>query len=303
MEGFDRDWTDAGQRRVAYYTNLAPGNYRFRVIAYEMNAPSTTSEQVLNIQWRPHFHQTAWFLMLCALAVTSIVWGSYRLHVRNIHQRFAAVLEERNRLAREMHDTLIQGCVGVSALIEAASQAQEVSPAMSHELLDRAREEVWAAVDEARLAVWDLRQASGSGEDLVRTLSQLTHRISLETGVPVVFESSGAPCAIGPEGERDLVMVVREALNNAVRHAAPRNASVRLGFSDRELQLEVEDDGCGFDSTIIDSQDGHYGLMGMRERIQKLGGKFVLTSAPGGGTRVIVKIPPAKRPALDNRLI
>lgn len=303
MEGFERDWTDAGQRRVAYYTNVAPGDYRFHVVAYQLNAPNTTSEQVFSIRWRPHFYQTAWFLALCAVAATSLAWGSYRLHVRNIRQRFAAVLEERNRLAREMHDTLIQGCVGVSALLEAASHAQDVSPGISHELLDRAREEVRAAVDEARLAVWNLRQVSGSGEDLVRTLAHLTHRLNLETGIPVRFESSGAPRAVGPEGERSLLMVVREALNNAVRHAAPKNVSVTLCFGRAGLRLKVEDDGCGFDSSIIRSTDGdHYGLIGMRERVQELGGEFLLTSCPGKGTQIHLNIPPAKRSTLDNRL-
>jgi signal transduction histidine kinase/streptogramin lyase len=303
MEGFDRDWTEAGQRRIAYYTNLAPGNYRFHVVAYQINEPRTTSEQVLRIEWRPHFYQTAWFLVLCALAVSSAAWGAYRLHVRNIRQRFAAVLEERNRLAREMHDTLIQGCVGVSALLEAASRAQDVSPAISHELLDRARQEVRAAVDEARLAVWNLRQASSTGQDLLSAVSQLAHRLSLEMGIPVEFQSSGAPLAIGPDAEHSLLMVIREALNNAVSHAAPKNVSVRLCFDDHELRVEVEDDGRGFDPSIICSSDGdHYGLIGMRERVHKLGGEFLLTSSAERGTQVHLSIPQAGLSPLDNRL-
>jgi ligand-binding sensor domain-containing protein len=152
MEDFDQEWTEAGQRRIAYYTNLPAGNYRFHVVAYEINNPRNAREQVLNIQLEPHFYQTAWFMALCLVFATAVAWGAYRLHVRNIRQRFAAVLEERNRLAREMHDTLIQGCVGVSALLEAASSAQEISPKMSTALLDSARNEVRAAVDEARLA-------------------------------------------------------------------------------------------------------------------------------------------------------
>jgi len=293
MENFDPAWTDAGQRRVAYYTNLPAGNYRFHVVAYEMDDPRNAAEQILNIHWQPHFYQTAWFLALCALAAATLAWGWYRLHVRNIRQRFAAVLEERNRLAREMHDTLIQGCVGVSALLEAASSAREVSPSISDELLDRARNEVRAAVDEARLAVWNLRQ--GSGEGLAPAVSQLARRTEQETGISVKFESSGVPLALGAEGERSLLMIIREALQNAVRHAAPKNLSVRLSFNRSGLQVEVEDDGCGFDPSIIHSSNGrHYGLIGMRERAEKLGGEFLLTSSPGRGTQVRLSIPPTK---------
>ncbi|HKX29895.1 MAG TPA: two-component regulator propeller domain-containing protein [Blastocatellia bacterium] len=290
MEGFDHDWTDAGQRRVAYYTNLPPGNYRFQVMAYEMDAPRHATEQGLNIEWRPHFYETAWFLALLALVAFVVVWGCYRLHVRNIRQRFAAVLEERNRLAREMHDTLIQGCVGISALLEAASSAREVSPTLSHDLIDRARSEVRAAVDEARLAVWNLRQASGAG--LVAAISQLARRKEVETGIPVEFESSGAPLTLTPESEWGVIMIIREALQNAIRHAAPQHLTVRLSFDRRGLQVEIEDDGCGFDTSAVQPASArHYGLIGMRERTEKLGGKFQLKSAPGQGTRVHLKIP------------
>ena len=292
MEGFERDWTDVGQRRIAYYTNIPPGDYRFHVVAYERNDPRNTAEQILNLQWRPHFYQTTWFLALCGLVAMASAWGGYRLHLRNLRQRFAAVLDERNRLAREMHDTLIQGCIGVSTLLEAASSAQNVSPGIGRELLDRARHEVRATVDEARLAVWDLRQNDGTGNDLVRTLSQLARRAGLETGIPVRFEHAGAPLALGAEGERGLMMLVREALQNAVRHAAPHHLSVMLRFEREMVHVEIADDGCGFDVAGAKSSDGHhYGLMGMRERVAKLGGELRITSAPGEGTEVRLSVP------------
>jgi signal transduction histidine kinase len=170
MEGFDRDWTDAGQRRVAYYTNLPAGRYRFHVVAFERNDPRRAGEQILSIEWRPNFYRTSWFLAFCGLVAGALAWGSYRLHLRNLRQRFAAVIDERNRLAREMHDTLIQGCVGVSTLLEAAARARDVSENISGELLERARSEVRATVDEARLAVWNLRRGPVSGDDLVTAI-------------------------------------------------------------------------------------------------------------------------------------
>src|SRR5262245_10234611 len=295
MESFDQDWTDAGQRRVAYYTNLPAGNYRFRVVAYEIDDPRNAAEQTLSIEWRPHFYETSWFLALCALLGLGVAWLWYRLHVRNLRQRFAAVLEERNRLAREMHDTLIQGCAGVSALLEAASSARDVSPSISDELLDRARNEVRATVDEARLAVWNLRQ--GYGEGLAPAISQLTRRLGLESGIPIRFESSGAALDLGAESERSLLMIVREALQNALRHAAPKQVSVALSSDRRGLQVEIDDDGCGFDTSIIHSSNGqHYGLIGMRERAEKMGGRLILTSSPGKGTQVRLRVPLTKSP-------
>jgi len=290
MEGFDQGWTDAGQRRVAYYTNLPAGKYRFRVVAYEIDDPRSAMEQVLSVEWRPPLYKTAWFPALCGFAALAVVWGWYRLHVRNLRQRFAAVLEERNRLAREMHDTLIQGCVGVSALLEAASSAREVSPSISDELLDRARNEVRATVDEARMAVWNLRQNANEG--LAPAISQLTRRLSLETGIPIGFESNGSAPDLGPENERSLLMIVREALQNALRHADPDHVSVALTSDHRGLRVEIEDDGRGFDPSIINSSNGrHYGLVGMRERAEKLGGRLSLTSSPGKGTQVRLSVP------------
>jgi ligand-binding sensor domain-containing protein/two-component sensor histidine kinase len=289
MEGFDQDWTDAGQRRVAYYTNLPAGKYRFRVVAYEMDDPRGATEQALTIEWRPHFYKTAWFPAICGLAALALIWIWYRLHVRNLRQRFAAVLEERNRLAREMHDTLIQGCAGVSALLEAASSAREVSPNISDELLDRARNEVRATVDEARLAVWNLRQNSGEG--LAKAIAQLTRRLSLETGIQIRFESCGAPLDLDAESERSLLMIVREALQNALRHAAPEHVSVALNSDRYGLRVEIADDGRGFDPSILNSPNWrHYGLIGMRERAERLGGQLFLTSSPGKGTQVRLSV-------------
>jgi signal transduction histidine kinase/ligand-binding sensor domain-containing protein len=296
MEGFERDWTSAGERRVAYYTNLPAGDYRFHVVAYEMDAPQQATEAIVAVHLRPHFYRTAWFVALCAAIVATAGWGAYRLHVRSIRRQFAAVLEERSRLAREMHDTLIQGCVGVSTLLEAAFHAQDVSPAMGHDLLHRARGEVRAAIDEARLAVWNLRRGSTNGNGLVPAISALAHRIGLEAGLDIGVQTVGSPVALDGDIERSLTMLIREALQNAIRHAAPRTLSVVLRFERRQLRVEIIDDGHGFDSSIEPSKDAHhYGLLGMRERVEQAGGDFHVTSAPGNGTQVRLSIPVARR--------
>ena len=295
MEGFEPDWTAAGQRRVAYYTNLPAGQYTFHVVAYDINAPQITSESVLPIHLQPYWYETRWFIAVCGLLAATAGFGTYRLHVRNIRQQFAAVLEERNRLAREMHDTLIQGCVGVSTLLEAASHAKDVSPELGHDLVDRARAEVRAAVDEARLAVWNLRHGSPTGDHLVPAVSQLANRMGLDAGIEIDVDVSGAPVAVGGETERSLILLIREALQNAIRHAAPDRLWIALRFHPRELHVSIKDNGAGFDSSLDQSnQSQHYGLVGMRERVERLGGEFNITSALGAGTHVRLRIPLGK---------
>jgi signal transduction histidine kinase len=218
------------------------------------------------------------------------------LHLRSLRRQFAAVLEERGRLAREMHDTLIQGCVGVSTLLEAASHAQEISPALSGELLDRARSEVRAAVDEARLAVWNLRRGSPNGDRFVPAVSQLARRISLDSGIEIPVHVEGVPVPLGGDTEDNLTMLIREALLNAIRHAAPKHLSVSLGFDGTRVRVEIEDDGQGFDSTLDPPENSyHYGLIGMRERVEHLEGEFEIVSAPGQGTRIHLSIPLRRR--------
>ncbi len=231
------------------------------------------------------------------MMVATAAFGAYRLRVRNIRRQFAAVLEERNRLAREMHDTLIQGCVGVSTLLEAASHAKDVSPELSHDLIDRARTEVRASVDEARLAVWNLRHGSPNGDRLVPAVSQLAHRVGLDAGIDIKVDVSGTPVAVGGETERSLMLLIREALQNAIRHAVPSRLGISLRFDPKELHVSIQDNGAGFDSSLEHSDESqHYGLVGMRERVEQLGGEFDLTSAPGDGTCVRLRIPIGKSP-------
>jgi signal transduction histidine kinase len=193
-----------------------------------------------------------------------------------------------------MHDTLIQGCVGVSTLLEAAAQAQDVSPGLVRELLGRACSEILGTVDEARLAVWNLRHDSSSGGSVVADLAQLAYRIGLEAGVRIRFTTAGPPLAVSEEARRNLLMLVREALQNAIRHGAPSNLSVVLRFARRRVQVDVEDDGRGFDSSGDQSGDTyHYGLIGMRERVETAGGEFQIASSPGKGTKVRFTIPAA----------
>ena len=197
LENYDHEWTEALRRREAFY-NLPPGKYKFRVQAFEMNMPESVSEASLEIEWRPHFYRTAWFLAACAALVVATALMAYRIRLKQVHSRFRAVLEERNRVAREMHDTVIQGCASVSALLEAVSIGTEESGS-KRELLDCARTQVRATVDEARRAVWNLRQ---SGNMAGNRAAARPDGAAGESRIARAgaFETSGQACLAGPRG-------------------------------------------------------------------------------------------------------
>jgi signal transduction histidine kinase len=295
LEGFERDWTDASRRRVAYYTNLAPGQYRFRVQAFDMNLPDRVTEASLAIYWKTRFYRTGWFLLVVAAVVVASVLAAWRLRLRQVHARFRAVLEERNRVAREMHDTVIQGCTGVSALLEAVVS---VGPDSRGELIDAARSQVRSTVDEARRAVWNLRQSSATA-DVTAQIEQMAKQASQASHVPVRIERSGRKAVLDPAVEHDVLMVAREAVHNAVRHGRPSEVRISVHCSGERLQMRVNDNGCGFDPLeVAGGAAEHFGILGMRERTERMGGRFEIRSAPGAGTELVVEVP-ARSPAAE----
>jgi signal transduction histidine kinase len=291
LEGYDHEWTEALRRREAFY-NLPPGQYRFRVQAFEMNMPDSVSEAALEIELRPHFYRTAWFLALCAGLVLAGVLAAYRIRLRQVHARFRAVLDERNRVAREMHDTVIQGCASVSALLEAVVSIGPDESGSRRELLDCARTQVRVTVDEARRAVWNLRQSGTASPEIGPLLDQMAQQASHAAHLPVRFEASGKPVLLDPAVEHDILMVAREAVYNAVEHAGPTEVRIQVHFEDDKIRLRVLDDGCGFDpADALLAAGEHFGLVGMRERTERLGGRFDIRSAPGTGTELLVEVP------------
>ncbi len=290
MENYDHGWTEALKRREVFY-NLPPGKYKFRVQAFEMNMPDSVSEASLEIEWLPHFYRTAWFLAACTGLLVAAALMAYRIRLRQVHCRFRAVLEERNRVAREMHDTVIQGCASVSALLEAVSIGTEESGS-KRELLDCARTQVRVTVDEARRAVWNLRQSGAAMPEIGPLIDQMAQQASNASRVPVRFETSGKPVLLDPAVEHDILMVAREAVYNAVQHARPSEVKIQFHFEQNRIRLRVIDDGCGFNPQEAPDTGGeHFGLVGMRERTVRLGGHFDIRSAPGTGTELLVEVP------------
>jgi signal transduction histidine kinase len=212
--------------------------------------------------------------------------------MRQVHSRFQAVLNERTRLAREMHDTLIQGCAGVSALLEAHSSLDDSEPLVKDDLLSCVRTQLRTTINEAREAVWDLRHADGSATAIGPIVGNMTQQVSHEFGVPVEYRVWGRPFDLDQSTAHELLMVVREALHNAIRHGQPTKVRVDIGFEKKEFRVQVRDDGRGFDTALASSQpNGHYGLVGIQERANRIGGVLVLNSSPGAGTELTLSVP------------
>jgi signal transduction histidine kinase len=296
LEPFDDEWTISPRGRAAYYTNLPPRRYTFHVIARDGVDPARTSEATLTFTLKPHFYETVWFYASLALLLGLGTWSALRLYARQTRARYALVLAERARLAREMHDTLIQGCVGISTLLEAARSMPEPSTRQMRELLDRAAIQARTTVDEAREAVWDLRH-SDLEHDLSETLKDFARQITASEGIPVRAQVEGTPGPLEEETDRNLLLVAREAIRNAVMHANPGEIDVRLRYEPGEVSLEVSDNGAGFTPEAA-RDNGHYGIMGMKERVEQSGGSFQVRSGLGRGTRVTVRLP--LRPARKN---
>ena len=290
LEGFEKTWSAPAPARTADYTNLPAGRYRFRVQTFEVSNPGAVSEVSIAIVQRPYFYRTWWFILACLALLALLIYASYRYRVRQVQGRFEAVLEERSRLAREMHDTVIQGCTGVSALLEAVSM-NEGKEAEEAGLMDVARLHLRSTINEAREAIWNLRKQDDPAS-LGEKLESMTRQVSSEFQVPVAWRMDGTPFTVTEPVAHDLLMVAREAVYNAMLHGRPAHVDVALTYKTRELILDLNDDGCGFDPEQVERGNGHhFGLKGMRERIVRSGGRFRLASAPGKGVRIEVALP------------
>jgi len=289
LEGFDREWIDALGRHDTSYTSLPPGRYVFRIAAFRTSDPGTFSEVSLAIVKAPFFYRRWWFVLCAALTLLSLAAAIYRARVGRIRQRFLGVLEERNRIAREIHDTVIQGCTSISAVLEALTTIASAEKRES--LLDRARTQIRSTIDEARAAVWNLRREAAPAAGLDAKLSAMCSQIGAEFGVDILCAVSGKPFPMNRQTMHETLMIVREALHNAAVHAATPAIEVNAAFSRGGVSIRVADDGKGFDPESAFSTGRHYGLLGMKERALRLDGEIEFVSRPGQGTCVILRIP------------
>jgi len=297
LEGFDRDWTEAGVRRTAYYTNIPPGKYTFRVQAANNDGVWNTEGAAFRFELRPHFYQTIWFYLLLAALVAALVVVLLRRRLLVAERQFHAVLGERNRIAREIHDTLAQGYVGISVQLEVLAELlrmNKVEAASKH--LDTTRGYVREGLNEARQSIWALRSQDADETTLPVKLRRLVEAAGGH-GVEAKFSLFGAYRPLPPGSEQEILRVAQEALHNVQKHAGAKHISMQLEYGPAEIALEVRDDGCGF---VAEGQPkaGHYGLVGMRERAAALGGTLEVTSEPGEGSVVRLRATCGGSPAV-----
>lgn len=298
LENFDKGWIFVGSATTATYTNLPAGRYRFRVAAFDLSHPEASTEATIDIVKAQFFYRTWWFLSLCCLFLAASIWTIYRMRLRHIKKGFAAVLAERSRLAREMHDTVIQGCTGISALLEGIASLKPGSSPMAEDLLTQARAQIVTTINEARNAVWNLRRDQESPVDLHDALNGIAIQASRAFSIPVMCDCPEIKERVPASIAHELLMVVREAVANAGTHSRSDEIHIASSLQERELLLTVEDNGCGFvPSEKNGSSSGHFGLMGMRERMQRIGGSFQIDSVLEKGTRVELRV---RRSRLDS---
>jgi len=224
-------------------------------------------------------------LLVGSLALPLPLWTRRRIRAMRIQFRVSIVKEERERLARELHDTVIQNCTGLSVLLEAMASAAERNEPMPRELLDCAREQACRTVDDVRNAVWNLRRPE-KDTDLVAVLHDLAAQMTSNGGSSINVRHNVASLPVPASSADEISMTVREAICNAVRHSGTEEILVDL-CSDREgLRVSIQDYGCGLSATVKPGDSKHFGIVGMQERMQRLGGGLQINGMPGTGTTV-----------------
>jgi signal transduction histidine kinase len=296
LDGFDRTWSDALTAREAVYTNIGPGDYRFRVVASNSEGLWNGPEASLAFRVEPAFWQTWWFRLSWALALLAAGYAIYRTRAQRaanqLNLRFQERLAERTRIAQELHDTLLQGFVGASLQLHVATNRLPAESPARHSL-KAVGEMMGHVIDEARNAVRGLRSASeGSDESLEQAFCRIQQDAGIveRTDFRVLVEGRVRP--LHPMIRDEVYRIGRESLVNAFRHSGAGHIEIEIDYAPHQLRLLIRDDGRGIDPQILQSgRDGHWGLSGIRERAERIGAKLKLWSRANGGTEVELSVP------------
>ena len=299
LDSYDSDWHDAGMRRQAFYTDLPPGHYTFRVVAANSDGVWNETPTTLEFSIAPAYYQTNWFRALCAMLLLLLAWAGYQVRIRRLHRQFEMTLDarvaERTRIARDLHDTLLQSFHGLLLRFQTAFNLLPDRPAESKQVLASAIDQAAEAITEGRDAVQGLRTSATETNDLAESIRALGEELANESsdGASLRVEVQGTPRALHPIVRDEVFRIAGEALRNAFRHAAAKQIEVELRYDERQLRVRVRDDGKGIDPEVLraEGREGHFGLRGMRERAKLAGGKLTVWSGLDTGTEVELSIP------------
>ena len=294
LEGHDSTWQEAGARRQAFYTNLAPGNYRFRVTAANNDGVWNDVGASLSFGVAPAWYQRTDFRVLCALVGAGLVWFVYRMRVRQISTaigaRFDERMAERTRLARELHDTLLQTIQG-SKMVADNALDERGDPEHMRATMRRLSQWLGQAMQEGRAALNSLRVSVTLQNDLAEAFRRAAEDCLLHRAMDVEFTVSGEPRDLHPIARDEVYRIGYEAIRNASVHSGGTRLAIQLAYA-QDLQLRVTDNGSGMDELIAEhGKDGHFGLQGMRERALRIGGKLTISSSPITGTEIALRVP------------
>jgi ligand-binding sensor domain-containing protein/signal transduction histidine kinase len=298
LDGFDQSWSEPVSSRRAIFTNLGPGNYRFRVVACNGYGLWNGSEAAVSFHIEPAFWQSWWFQLSSILALACVTWLLYRLRLYQISRQFDMRVEERigerTRIARELHDSLLQGFQGLLFHLQAAQNMLPERPQEAKRALDGVLDQGDQALAEARNAVQDLRSASIVHDDLSEALAVTAEELAAHNpSVKFRVLVEGKPRNLDPILRDEVYRFAREALRNAYNHAHAHNIEAEVTYTDLRFVLRIRDDGTGIDAKVLfsGSRPGHWGLPGMRERAKNFGGHMEVWSEGGAGTEVELTIP------------
>jgi len=306
MDDVDPLWLEADNSLTAVYTNIPAGTHAFRIRACNSHGVWDRSGISFPVIQKPYFYETGWFRLLAAIAFALTLTGAYRLRLHQIRAQMSARLDERvlerTRVARELHDTLLQSFQGVLLLFQAATNLLRDRPdvAETKQRLDRAIDQAAQAITEGRNAIQGLRSSTIETNDLSVALNSLAAELAANRAKqdsPVVgVHVEGALRDLHPILRDDVFRIVGEALRNAFIHAQASRIEVDIHYDERQFRVRVRDDGRGIDPEIVahKGRPGHWGLRGMRERAKLLGGKLAVWSELDAGTEVELTIPASR---------
>ena len=290
------------KQRLATYTNLDPGKYVFRVQGSNSDGVWNEEGVSLPILITPPWWRTNWFRALCAAVFLALLWAAYQLRVRQLHHQFEMTLEarvgERTRIARELHDTLLQTFQGLLPRFQAVFYKLPEGAVEARETLEAAVDQASQAITEGRDAVQGMRLSAVEKNDLSVAIRTIGEELAVGNQSSPTFEVvvKGSPRNLHPILRDEVYRITAEALRNAFRHAQARQIEVEIGYGEKEFRIQVRDDGRGIDREVlsVDGREGHFGLHGMRERAELVGGKLVVWSKVESGTEIELSIPASK---------
>ncbi len=298
LEGFDTAWQDVRERRQALYTNLPPKHYQFHVIACNNDGVWNQTGASVDFSILPAFYQTTLFGVLVAAVSSALMWILYRLRVRQVAKRISVRYEERlaerTRIARELHDTLLQNISGFALQLDGLAKTV-TAPLQAKDWLRELRQQAEQWLHDARESVWNLRPVS-EAQDLPAALRQMGQQIAAGHKVEFHVTVAGARRAAPEKVQEHLLRIAQEATRNAIHHGGATEIRMEIEYPDSEsIRIRISDDGCGFDLEEVSRKMGHWGLATMRERAQQIDGELKISATPGRGTEIEVVAPMKSR--------